>query len=548
MLRKLIKTWPYLLSTLVFTAALGMLEGYMMMKLMHLFDLTLSKQFYLFKSQSLELLGYTLLLVPLAFLTTLAKNVFKQKANETMKYYCLEKIYNKDLNAFHEQNQAKYLSTVTNDLNTLEIKLVDSLYKMMDYGTVFVAGLWILWTVNPWLVVVGLSLVMVNVMVTVLANRPINQQTKLRSDLFEKYTEQIKEVLSAFYIIKNNNLYHRIQEGFKEHSETLQYKGYLIDKLLTYVYVTQNLCTELTVLGAIGISGYLALTGHGTVGSVLLVVEGMYRIIGPLNRIGEVMPALLSTRDLIEKIEATLDNRVVHEEDEEDGSFKETISFEQVTFAYNEQDKILDQVDITFEKGKKYLIIGPSGGGKSTLLKLLRKYFNPTTGTIWIDDKPLNKIKKEAYFKKITNVEQKVFLFEDTLRNNLTLYQDYSDEAINEALQKAGLQEFVDTHEGGLDYKIYEDGKNVSGGEKSRIAIARGILEHADLLLLDEAFSSLDYDKAREIEESLLKLEDITVIHISHVLFKEHIKQYDGIYMVKNKKVYAYGEIPLIQS
>ena len=145
-------------------------------------------------------------------------------------------------------------------------------------------------------------------------------------------------------------------------------------------------------------------------------------------------------------------------------------------------------------------------------------------------------------------MEQKVFLFEDTLRNNLTLYKDYSEEEIWTALTKAGLKEFVKTHEGGLDYMIYEDGKNVSGGEKSRIAIARGLLEHADLILLDEAFSALDYDKAREIEQSLLELEDVTVIHISHVLFKEHEEQYDGIYMVKNKKVYPYKKTPMIAS
>lgn len=548
MLRKLMKRWPYLFMTVAITGTLGMVEGYMMIRLMNLFDLALNKQMSQFKVFGLELLGYAIMLVPLAVVATLSKNLFKKKANESIKNYYLEGIYSKNISEFHAENNAKYLSTLTNDFNTIEMKLIDSLYMIIDFGTVFIAGLWMIWTVNPWFVLIGLGLVAVNTTITVLTNKPINKQTTLRSDLFEAYTGYIKEVLSAFQIIKNNNLYSRIKNNFKDRSETVQHKGYLIDRMLTYVYGAQNLSSDLMILLVIGIAGYFALTGRGSIGSVLLVIEGMYRILGPVNMISEAMPGLLSTKGLIEKIEATLKNTMEYEENEEDATLEEAIHFDHVTFAYEDKDEILNEVSVTFKKGGKYLIIGPSGGGKSTLLKLLRKYFNPTKGTIWVDDKPLKGIKKEAYFKQITNVEQKVFLFEDTLRNNLTLYKHYSDEQIWEALTKAGLREFVETHAEGLDYMIYEDGKNVSGGEKSRIAIARGLLERADLILLDEAFSALDYEKAKEIEESLLELEDATVIHVSHVLFKEHQDKYDGIYMVKNKKVYPYKKTAMIAS
>ena len=219
------KTWPYLLITVILTGTLGMLEGYMMIRLMNLFDLALSKQMHMFKTYSLELLSYALMLVPLAIAATLAKNLFKKKANESMKYYYLEGIYGKNINEFHAQNNAKYLSTLTNDFNTIEMKLIDSLYMIIDFGTVFVAGLWMIWTVNPWFALIGLGLVTVNTTITVLSNKPINKQTKLRSDLFETYTGYIKEVLSAFHIIKNNNLYSRIKDNFRKQSETLQHKG-----------------------------------------------------------------------------------------------------------------------------------------------------------------------------------------------------------------------------------------------------------------------------------------------------------------------------------
>lgn len=540
MLRRLMKAWPYLVSTILLTFTLGMVEGYLMIRLMNLFDLALNKQMENFKVYGLEILGYAALLVPLAIVVTISKNLYKKKANEQIKNYYIEGIYNKNISEFQAENNAKYLSSLTNDFSTIEMKLIDPLYRIIDFGTVVIAGLWMVGTANPWFVLIGIGLAVVNTAISLLTSKPITTQTTLRSDLFEQYTGYIKEALSAFHIIKNNNLYERMADNFKKKSETVQHRGYMIDRMLTYVYCMQNTTSNLMVMLIMGIAGYFALTGRGTVGGVLLVIEGMYRVLGPLNMISEDMPGLLSVKGLIEKIEKTLQNTIQYEEDLEDGTLTKTIRFEDVSFGYDEKDKILEHVDVAFKKGGKYLVIGPSGGGKSTLLKLLRKYFNPTGGTIWVDDKPLKDIKKEAYFKQITNVEQKVFLFEDTLRNNLTLYKDYTDEMIWDAIYKAGLSDFVNAHPEGLDYMIYEDGKNISGGEKSRMAIARGLLEKADLILLDEAFSALDYDRAREIEESLLNLEGVTVIHVSHVLFKEHKDHYDGIYVVKNRDVYPY--------
>src|SRR5690606_22315655 len=159
---------------------------------------------------------------------------------------------------------------------------------------------------------------------------------------------------------------------------------------------------------------------------------------------------------------------------------------------------VLENINLKLEAKKKYLIIGPSGGGKSTVLKLLRKYHNPTNGEILFDDVSLKDIKKETYFKSISNIEQNIFLFEDTIKNNLTLYKDYSDEEIQDAIRKAGLTDFINSLKDGLDIVIYDNGKNISGGEKSRIAIARGLINKSKIILLDEAFASLDPTRAKE--------------------------------------------------
>ena len=185
-----------------------------------------------------------------------------------------------------------------------------------------------------------------------------------------------------------------------------------------------------------------------------------------------------------------------------------------------------------FKKGKKYLLLGPSGGGKSTILRLLRKYINPDQGEVLIDDVNLDRIISEEYLSRLANVEQQVFLFEDSLRNNLTLYKDYPDDEVTAAIEAAGLKDFVLKQPAGLEQLILDNGKNVSGGEKARIAIARGLLRKSDILLLDEAFASLDDEVAKSIEKRLLALEGVTVIQVSHVVFPETIDQYDQVFEI----------------
>ncbi|MEG0387470.1 MAG: ABC transporter ATP-binding protein, partial [Niameybacter sp.] len=167
--------------------------------------------------------------------------------------------------------------------------------------------------------------------------------------------------------------------------------------------------------------------------------------------------------------------------------------------------------------------------------KLLRKYFNPTKGEILIDGKNLRDIKKQDFFAQVANVEQQVFIFEDTLRNNITLYKDYTTEEIKEAIVKSGLSDFVEALPNGLDTMIYDNGKNISGGERSRVVIARGLLAQASIIFLDEAFAALDMERAKEIEKSILALEDVTVINVSHVLFKDTSSQYDKILKVNHQ-------------
>lgn len=536
MLKRLLCTWPYLLVSVVMTAGIGLFETALIIRMLGLLDLALTKEMGNYIEQGGGIIIGALLLVPFAMGGTLCENLFKRKANEAMKSYYIEKIFEKDINEFNNENNSKYISCLNNDFNTLEMKLIDALYMLINGCVYFCSALWMMWTVNPIFIAIGMGVMVMNLGINTLAAKPIQKQTSLRSDLFDAYTASLKEVLSAFHIIKNNGLYRHVEKQFAAKSEKVQHKGYFIDKMITYIACVQNTWASLSIMGVMLLAGYMTLKGNGTVGGILLLYDAMHRVIGPSYMISEAMPQLFAVKNLVGKIEETLENGEMQEETTTLKKIEEKIVFDKVTFKY-EEDTILEDAQLTLKKGGKYLLIGPSGGGKSTCLKLLRKYFNPQQGTIWIDNQPLHSIQKESYFSRIANVEQRVFIFEDTLRNNLTLYKPYTEEAIMEAIDKAGLTDFVRKDQEGLDKMLYENGKNISGGERSRIAIARGLLEKTDMILLDEAFSALDSEKAKEIEESLLSLEGVTVVQVSHVIFQENKAKYDGIFMVKDKKI-----------
>lgn len=537
MLKQLFKALPILCIALVSAGVLAIVDSYTFIKMKELMDIALSGDMTPFKETASMLILMAVCLVPLCILTAVTRALYKRRANLNMKRYYIKGVFGKNISEFHKENNAKYISSLTNDFNLLEVNLTDSIYEIGVCLLNFFAGIWMIATVTPWVILLALGVMCLSIIFSMVTSKPVSRHMKERSNLFEGYTSYTKEVLSAFHIIKSNNLRERVQNSFNAKSEEVQQKGYVIDKILSYIQASENALMNLMMYTVCAVCGFMAIKGTITIGGVFLVVQGFQKVMWPIMNMTEQLPKIFTVKDLMKKIEETLKNEDNYEETVAFKDFKEGITLENVDFGYEESDKILENVQLELKKGGKYLIVGPSGGGKSTLLKLLRKYFNPTKGEILIDGHSLKDIKKQDFFSQVANVEQQVFIFEDTLRNNITLYKDYSEEEIEEALKKAGLTDFVASLPDGLDTMIYDNGKNISGGERSRVVIARGLLAHASIIFLDEAFAALDMERAKEIEESILALEGVTVINVSHVLFKDTKHRYDKVLKVNHQQV-----------
>lgn len=534
MLKKYYKLIPFLLLSFGIAASSSLLDGQVTRKMMGILDYALQGDIATIKETAPTLLLMATIMVPLGILVAITNNFYKRKANVTLKKYYVKRVFNKNISEFQKENNAKYLSSMTNDFNTLEMNLISGIYTVGNGIISFLVGIWLLSTVDNRMILLAFVIIVANLIISILTSKPTQKAYKERSDMFDGYTSYIKEVLSAFHIVKNYNLQDKVTKDYYEKSEAIQNKGFIIERMITFINSSQNFIMMGSMYGVICGIGYLAVKGDITPGGLLLVVEGINRMAWPLFEISENLPKLFSTGNLIKKIEDTLKNSNSYEETVSLPEFKDRIEFHNVEFGYEDDERvILSDVNLEFKKNGKYLIVGPSGGGKSTLLRLFRKYFNPTKGNIKIDGYDLKDVKKEDYFSLVANIEQQVFIFEDTIKNNITLYKEYSDKDIEAAINSAGLSDFIHNLSNGLDTIIYDNGKNISGGERSRIVIARALLNKASILFMDEAFASLDMDRAKEIEQTILSLKDITVINVSHVIFKDTKDCYDRVITVK---------------
>ena len=239
---------------------------------------------------------------------------------------------------------------------------------------------------------------------------------------------------------------------------------------------------------------------------------------------------LKSARPVLDTLH-TLSHPEIHEK-KTGHKLKKHISLRNVSFKYDDRT-ILKNVSATFEKGKKYAILGKSGSGKSTLLKLIAGYYPEFEGKICTDE-------IAALPDRLAMIHQKTFLFNDSVRNNLTLWKSYTEHEITEAVKKAGLKVFIENLPQGLDTIIEENGNNFSGGECQRLAIARALLSGKDILLMDEATSSLDEQTANAVENSILSLKNITCISVTHRLSPETMQKYSAVLTMDKGELHEY--------
>jgi ABC-type multidrug transport system fused ATPase/permease subunit len=280
--------------------------------------------------------------------------------------------------------------------------------------------------------------------------------------------------------------------------------------------------------------------GEFTIGLLLGLFSILWGIYQPVQTIFGSIDSVQSGMTAVKRI-AVLKNAT----QEKTGKkrfveFKDSIEFKSVTFSYNGKNNVVENIDLAIYKGRKVALVGTTGSGKSTLINLLLNLFDDYSGEISIDGVRLHDYSIKSLRDKIVLITQDVHIFKDTIRNNIDMRSQLTDDEIVDILLKVNLHELVASLPKGIDTKIGEEGVNLSGGEKQRISIARCFAAHPQIVVLDEITSSLDPENERrliaEIENYAV---DKTLISISHKL--STIKNYDEIHVIKKGRIVEKG-------
>ena len=293
-------------------------------------------------------------------------------------------------------------------------------------------------------------------------------------------------------------------------------------------------------MGVFLLGAYLALSGKGvTAGTTVIFVQLMNYVLSPIQTVPVCIAERKAARALVEKIAAALSANVREEPETETMQLETGIRIENLSFGYEPEKPVLQNVNCSFELGKKYAVVGASGCGKSTLLHLLMASYPNYDGTISYDGTELRRIGSSSLYETQSIIQQNVFVFNATIRDNITMFRDFPEDEVNAAIRLSGLSALI--AEKGDDYLCGENGSGLSGGEKQRISIARSLLKKSQVLLVDEATAALDAETAHQVSNAILGLDGITAIVVTHALDEGLLRQYDGILTLKNGTVAESG-------
>lgn len=480
------------------------------------------------------LIGATVIFIyaGLNFISLRLKNKLVRQIMSRYKNKVFKSILDRDYRDFSKEKSGKFISVLTENMKKIEQDYLHKYFNISKNLSLMIFSLLAMFIGNWFLTL----LVIIASIIPMMISGFIGQKsTSLQNSAMianQKYLAKVKDILAGFLVIKSFNVKEAICEDYSHESEKFDEINFIKGKFDVLANVISQLSGMIVFLVAFGGGMYLVFNGYTTIGSVTAIVQLVNFVVMPLNEIGMGMSKFREGQATLNAFEVK--DVIGLQTGETKEYFDDVISFSNIDFSYpNTEEKIFNHLSLKIQKGEKIAIVGMSGSGKSTLLNLLLRFYDVTSGYISIDNKDLQAISAESLYNLMTIVQQDVYIFDDTLRANITLNQSFTDEEIKQAVQQSGLESYVLENESGLQTLCGENGSNLSGGQKQRLSIARALIRKTPILLLDEATSSLDNQVTTEIENSILNIQDLTALVVTHKLNENILKKYDRILFMK---------------
>lgn len=475
---------------------------------------TLRYGFYLGVFIALELGFY--------YLYDISRGRFTVNSMKEVRFDYFNNLLSRAYPSFLKKKQGEYIAQYTNEMNLIENSFFATIPLLAEILIKIIIVSIFLFILDYRIATITLVLLTTPLYVPKLVEKKLQNAQQEFINQFESHLKLITDWLRGFEVIKNFSIENTIREKFAESNDITMERNF---KKRHMSYLTRSISAILSYFShfiILAFAAYLVLKGDFTAGDFFISIGMIDQLSYPIISLSQFIQDLVSVKPVNKSILG-----FIHTETEKQGSIEisdkdfEKIEFEDVSFSYEEQEFILEHFNMEITKGSQYLLQGVSGSGKTTSMNLLLDYYRPVAGIVKINDVPVEEIVNLN--ELITVMRQDAILFEDTLRNNVTMYKDIPDSKVLEVLTKVGLHQYANSISLGM--LINEGGTNLSGGERRRVTLARSLLRETPILILDEPLANLDEENAKSIESELLSITDRTMIIISHQFSKDKLAQ-----------------------
>jgi len=472
--------------------------------------------------------------------------VMEKKYSNTIAHNYREKITNYishlEPNEYNKHEKSEYISIINNNIDLVVNNYYIFILNVIKCILVIVFTISALFSLNgilTMIIVVTASLTVINPFL--FRNKLNHQNDNINSsmkNLNSKLDDFLEGYLTGKILLVEKKFRNRVLDASKRLSkDNVKYWKYMQEPNAVSVILTYSRDISL-----VGVGIYLMGKGTLTVGALFAAVQLSNLLSAPAVNLSYLISSIISTKG----IKTELDKMQYTEEEKEltENAWYNVlrtptdIIIKDLMFSYEEK-QVLKNINLHIEAGKKYLLVGASGSGKSSLLRILAKLSNDYSGSILVNSSDLKEMDKKEWYSQTAVSMQESVLFHDTLYNNMTLWDGLSNENLQQYIQELNLASLVE--ENGMDYDCTNGGSNFSGGEQQRIALIRILLESKALLLIDEATSALDYANYLKVESILLNRSNSTVINITHKIHPDIARQYDRVIFLKQGTIAAVG-------
>lgn len=484
--------------------------------------------------------GFVLLCAGLSLLNYASQPRFLERAMRQYKDFAFKKLIGKSISSFRDESAAGYLSALTNDAASIETNYLAQMLAMITKAVTFIGALLLMCRYSLLMTAIAAGLTVLPLIASLLAGNRLQAVESRVSERNGEFTAALSDCLAGFTVVKNFRAEREIFRLFAQSNKALEHEKFTGRRIKTLVGMIGAVTGIFAQLGVFIAGVYLSMKGGSmTPGAVVLFVNLMNFIISPIAELPGLLACRKAALGLVDKLAAALERSSSREGSETLNRLENGIRLENVSFAYEPGKTVLHGINAEFEAGRAYALVGGSGSGKSTLLNLLMAAETNYSGHILADGIELSDISTESLYGTMAAIQQNVFVFNASIKDNVSMFCDFPKTEMDEAIARAHLGALI--RERGEDYLCGENGSGLSGGEKQRISIARSLPKKSSVLLADEVTAALDVQTAHRVSSDILDLQGITRIVVTHTLEESLLRRYDKIFVLRGGRIEEAG-------